>query len=221
MGFTSGFIGGLTLTTTLLYVSLSLHERNRLYQSTLLRQSSLVLNNITTPTPPTAPPTARTIVPGVAERVKERWNRELEENVRRLQRVDWSGLVTGAEGVVGRVLGRVGEEVGRDAQIAGAKIHGAAVVAEQKAEKGWQRVQESAKEGLREAEVLARKGVERVEQAGKDAVEGAKEAGHKVKEDSKIAEEEFEDLLAARTRAVANMELDPVQKRRMAEGRIG
>jgi len=82
-------IGGIALTSSIFYISLNLHERNRLYQSHLLRQQSNVLRNITDPQPPEAPHTARHLVPGLADRLKYRWNTELEAAVRKIQHFNW------------------------------------------------------------------------------------------------------------------------------------
>ncbi|KAF4551678.1 Hypothetical protein D9617_12g035660 [Elsinoe fawcettii] len=92
MGFTTGFIGGITLTTTLIYLSLSLHTRNREAQASLLRQQAALLDNAVSPTLPPPPSTARTAVPGLQERLKERWNRELEGNLRKVYGTDWRGV---------------------------------------------------------------------------------------------------------------------------------
>lgn len=108
MGFTTGFVrptlppppplsptntrsqvGGIALTSTFLYLSLSLHQRNRLYQSSLLRQQAQVLTSLSDPHPQPLTPERRAPREGLAERVKDRWNAELELNVRKLQSLDW------------------------------------------------------------------------------------------------------------------------------------
>ncbi|KAK5171253.1 uncharacterized protein LTR77_004397 [Saxophila tyrrhenica] len=117
MGFTTGLLGGFTLTTTLLYLSLDLHTRNRVYQSALLHQQSLILTNVVEPLPPSPPPTNREIQAGVLERAKDRWNAELESNVRKLQHVDWSDVRTRMEEGVSSVYRRAfekGREVAPD-----------------------------------------------------------------------------------------------------------
>ncbi|OCL03613.1 hypothetical protein AOQ84DRAFT_392158 [Glonium stellatum] len=89
MGFTTGFIGGLTLTSATLYLTMSLHTRNRVQQAALLRQQSLVLTNIMEPRPEPPPPTARIARAGMVETAKDRWNGEVEGLVRRVQGFDW------------------------------------------------------------------------------------------------------------------------------------
>ncbi|GAB7348297.1 hypothetical protein MBLNU459_g6277t1 [Dothideomycetes sp. NU459] len=107
MGFTTGFIGGVALTSTLFYLSLNLHQRNRQYQSALLRQQSLVLDGaVSSRAAPPPPPPAREARAGLAERIKDRWNAELEANVRKLQRLDWDGLRAAAEEAVGSAWSR-------------------------------------------------------------------------------------------------------------------
>jgi len=85
-------LGGFTLTTTILYLSLSLHTRNRVYQSTLLSQQSLVLNNIVEPIPAPPPPASREVRAGVWETVKDGWNAELERNLKRAYTTDWDAV---------------------------------------------------------------------------------------------------------------------------------
>lgn len=125
MGFTTGFVrpcrpptlpfnstntphqlGGITLTTTLLYLSLNLHTRNRVHQAALLHQQSLLLTNIVEPRPPLPPPTSREVRTGIWESAKDRWNAELEGGVRKLQRTDWGDVRDRMEEGVGRVWRR-------------------------------------------------------------------------------------------------------------------
>ncbi|KAG9737114.1 hypothetical protein KCU73_g10079, partial [Aureobasidium melanogenum] len=106
MGFTTGFIGGIALTSSLFYISLNLHERNRLYQSSLLRQQSNLLRNITDPQPKEPSHTARHLVPGLADRLKYRWNTELEAAVRNIQHFDWDQWRRGAEDKVSSVFSK-------------------------------------------------------------------------------------------------------------------
>lgn len=129
MGFTTGFVrpqpawqiaqdtdnrfqlGGVTLTTTLIYLSLAVHERTRLKQANLLRQQSLILNNLVSPAAPASLSTARTTgQTGLAERLKERWNSELEQNVRKVYSVDWHAVREDAEERVAGIWGRVMEK---------------------------------------------------------------------------------------------------------------
>lgn len=90
-------IGGFTLTTSLLYLSLNIHARNRLHQSTLLHQQTLLLTGITEPAPPLPPPTSREVHAGVVESARDRWNAELERSVRGLQGTNWESLREKAE----------------------------------------------------------------------------------------------------------------------------
>ncbi|KAG9657026.1 hypothetical protein KCU64_g5478, partial [Aureobasidium melanogenum] len=106
MGFTTGFIGGIALTSSLFYISLNLHERNRLYQSSLLRQQSNLLRNITDPQPKEPSQTARHLVPGLADRLKYRWNTELEAAVRKIQHFDWDQWRREAEDKVSSVFSK-------------------------------------------------------------------------------------------------------------------
>ena len=83
-------LGGFTLTTTIVYLSLNLHARNRLHQSALLHQQAVLLNGIVEPEPAQPLPINREVRTGLLETAKDRWNAELEKNVRTLQTADWT-----------------------------------------------------------------------------------------------------------------------------------
>ena len=83
-------LGGFTLTTSIIYLSLNIHARNRLHQSALLHQQAVLLNGIVEPEPTAPEPINREVRIGLVETAKDRWNAELEKNVRMLQTADWS-----------------------------------------------------------------------------------------------------------------------------------
>ncbi|KAK5724682.1 hypothetical protein LTR15_004729 [Elasticomyces elasticus] len=107
MGFTTGLLGGFTLTTALIHISLSIHARNRVTQSARLHQQSLLLNQIVDGPPQPLPPSSpREVQAGLFETVKDRWNAELEGNVKKLQSTDWDGVRNQMEEGVSRVWRR-------------------------------------------------------------------------------------------------------------------
>ena len=63
-----------------------------MHQAALLGQQSLILNNLVEPQPPLPPPTGREVRAGLWETAKDRWNAELEKDVRKLHNVDWNGV---------------------------------------------------------------------------------------------------------------------------------
>ncbi|ORY08917.1 hypothetical protein BCR34DRAFT_626007 [Clohesyomyces aquaticus] len=109
MGVTTGFLGGFTLTSAILYLSISLHTRNRVTQAALLRQQSNVLTNIVDPQPPAPEPVAREVPVGLAEMAKDRWNRELEGAVRRIYNTDWRRVREETEDKVGGIIQKLRE----------------------------------------------------------------------------------------------------------------
>ncbi|KAF2491148.1 hypothetical protein BU16DRAFT_493955 [Lophium mytilinum] len=114
MGFTTGFLAGTTLTSLTLYLTLSLHTRNRLTQSALLRQQTSVLSNILDPQPPAPEPTTRIARAGLIETAKDRWNGELEREVRLVYNTDWRKVREGVEDRLAGLIGKLrakGEEV--------------------------------------------------------------------------------------------------------------
>ncbi|KAF2479914.1 hypothetical protein BDY17DRAFT_302912 [Neohortaea acidophila] len=110
MGFTTGLLGGFTLTTTLLYLSLSLHARNRVHQAALLHQQSLILTNLVDPQPALPPPASREVRVGIWETAKDKWNARLESEVRRLQHMDWNEVRERMEEGVSSVYRRAFEK---------------------------------------------------------------------------------------------------------------
>ncbi len=100
-------LGGLTLTTALIHVSLSIHARNRIAQSAHLHQQSIILNQLVDGPPlPLPAPAPRVVQAGVWETAKDRWNAELEGNVKKLQSTDWNGVRDQIEEVVSRTWRR-------------------------------------------------------------------------------------------------------------------
>ncbi|GAB1743791.1 hypothetical protein NU219Hw_g710t1 [Hortaea werneckii] len=117
MGFTTGLLGGFTLTSAIVYFSLELHTRNRVHQASLLRQQALILQNTVDPQPALPPPVSREVRGGLWDTAKDRWNAELENNVRKLQTTDWNAVRYRLEENVSSVWRRAfekGEEVASD-----------------------------------------------------------------------------------------------------------
>jgi len=116
MGFTAGLVsvlsstqlishhtkdkqlGGITLTSSLLYLSLAIHQRNRIHQAYLLQQQSLLLNSVVEPLPePPLPPRYVLDKPSIVETVKDAWNEDIEGAVRWAQGVEWGRVREGME----------------------------------------------------------------------------------------------------------------------------
>ena len=128
MGFTTGFvhlprlvsitillttnpqIGGVTLTTSLLYLTVSIHQRNRAAQSMLLRHQAATLNNFVEPPPSLPLSTAREARVNWAETWKDRWNAELENATRRFYTVNWNEVRDGFESRVATLWARAFRE---------------------------------------------------------------------------------------------------------------
>ncbi|GAB7342117.1 hypothetical protein MBLNU457_g0388t2 [Dothideomycetes sp. NU457] len=176
MGFTTGFIGGATLTTFVVYLSLNLHERNRIYQANLLRQQTLVLNRIVYPQPPIAPPTSREERASLSERLKDRWNEELETNLRKLYNVNWAGLRENVEDRVAGLWGGALSQGREGAEIAGEKIAEGAHVVGHKVQ-----------EGATVAAVKARDGAAVLGQKAQEAGHQVQETAHNLKEKTQEA----------------------------------
>jgi len=104
-------VAGFTLTAATLYLTATLHKRNRLTQSAALHQSNLILQNLVEPLPPVLPtrPYAKL---SFVESAKDQWNEEVEGLVRRVQETNWRGVgeeaVDGVLGLVKRFRGGEG-----------------------------------------------------------------------------------------------------------------
>ncbi|KAJ4294500.1 hypothetical protein N0V90_008191 [Kalmusia sp. IMI 367209] len=107
MGFTTGFLGGFTLTASVLYLTVSLHTKNRLTQAALLRQQRNVLTHVVEPEPPAPEPVARVVPAGLAEMAKDKWNRALEGGLRGVYETDWRRVRENAEDRVGTLVEKV------------------------------------------------------------------------------------------------------------------
>ncbi|KAI9851943.1 MAG: hypothetical protein M1824_002432 [Vezdaea acicularis] len=113
MGFTTGFIAGLTLPLLIASLSLSTHLSNRYQQRQVLRQQALLLTSTIDrdlhdyhlPERP-----ARQEYEGVdriLESAKERWNSEVRGIVRWAQNVDLGNVGREVDGIVRGVWERV------------------------------------------------------------------------------------------------------------------
>lgn len=74
-----------------------MHTQNRAQQAALLRQQRQVLTEFYEPKKPEPEPSPRVVPVGLAEMAKDRWNRSLEEGVRRIHTTDWRKVREEAE----------------------------------------------------------------------------------------------------------------------------
>lgn len=81
----------MTLTYSVLYLTIYLHNANRKVQHTLLQQSASLLNaTVEPPIPIPDPPPYEVKRAGITEQLKDRWNTEIERMVQRIQTTDWT-----------------------------------------------------------------------------------------------------------------------------------
>lgn len=74
-----------------------MHTQNRTHQAALLRQQRQVLTEFYEPRKPEPEPLPRVIPVGLVEMAKDRWNRSLEEGIRRIYTTDWRKVREEAE----------------------------------------------------------------------------------------------------------------------------
>lgn len=203
MGFTTGFLGGLTLTYSLVYLSVYVHRSNRTHQSLLLRQQARLLNSsIDPPEAEYEPPVYRIEKAGIEEQLKDRWNREVEKLVRNVQTTDWEALRLRIEDRLGNAFGRVREteqvkeleqqakKVSRELEH---QIEDGTKVLNETVKDNAQQLQKQAQKGAQEAEKKARQAAREVE---KKARQGAQEVDKKVRTGAKELQKKVQDGIA-------------------------
>ncbi|PSN68880.1 hypothetical protein BS50DRAFT_572066 [Corynespora cassiicola Philippines] len=109
MGFTTGFLGGFTLTSAVLYLTVSLHTKNRLTQAALLRQQRTVLTSVVEPKQPEDEPRSREVPAGIAEMAKDKWNGQVEGIVKRVYETDWRRVRENVEDKLGNAVSKLKE----------------------------------------------------------------------------------------------------------------
>ncbi|KAM4065408.1 altered inheritance of mitochondria 5 domain-containing protein [Hirsutella rhossiliensis] len=126
MGFATGFTGGVTLTLSLAYLSVLAHQRNREEQSRSLRAQALTLQSIVSPIPQPLPPSRAEVAAAQRaasiESAKDRWNDEVENAVRWMQKTDWTGIREGLEARVATLWTKAFGEMAEEADRAGDKV---------------------------------------------------------------------------------------------------
>ncbi|KAE9377960.1 hypothetical protein N431DRAFT_366058 [Stipitochalara longipes BDJ] len=188
MGFTTGFTGGVTLTLGIAYLTVLAHERNRRAQAEALRSQSRVLTSLLEPSPVPPPQSraelAREERSSLTETLKDRWNSEVENAVRRVQGTDWNKVREGMEGTVARLLGsallksREGiEEAEKQAapkvQEAVDRSKAAAKKGADQAAAGIDRAAAATVAGAERAGVQAREGASKITAASKEKLDQA------------------------------------------------
>ena len=111
-------LGGVALSYSLLYLSLRIHQANRLHQHTLLSQQSILLNSVIEPLPPALEPAPYDVKrESLVETLKDRWNSEVEGLVRKAQYTDWNEVRERWETLAGDAWRRLsGSEMGERLQ---------------------------------------------------------------------------------------------------------
>lgn len=163
MGFTTGFTGGVTVTLSLAYLSVLAHQRTREQQGNILRSQALVLRGLVEPFPPLPPPTRSEVAAAQRETTievaKDRWNHEIQNAVRWVQKTDW---VQVREGLEERTLQLLG--------ITPAEAFEAVAQAEKKFAKEGAQVAAVAKEAFEKAKVKGQEVIAATLENGKDVV---------------------------------------------------
>lgn len=213
MGFTNGFTGGVSLTLGLAYLTVLAHERNRRAQAEALRSQSRVLTTLLEPTP-LPPPQSRAELAreernSLTETLKDRWNEEVENAVRRVQKTDWNEVREGMEGAVARLFGG----------------------GLQKSREGIEEVEKQAGPKVQEAvdrsKAAAKKGADQaaaeIDRAAAAAIAGAERAGAQAKEaasrvsTSKKEKLDYAGVKTAESRDAAKVKAD----RAVADAKTG
>jgi altered-inheritance-of-mitochondria protein 5 len=126
MGFTTGFVrasthpqcysanihqlGGVTLTSAVLYLTVAMHTQNRTQQAALLRQQRQVLADFYEPKQPEPEPVNRVVPVGLVEMAKDGWNREIESVIKRAYNTDWRRVREDTEDRASAMLERIRQQ---------------------------------------------------------------------------------------------------------------
>lgn len=93
------------MTLSLAYLSVLAHQRNREQQGRSLRAQALAIQSLIDPVPESLPPTRSEVAAAkraeTIEVAKERWNEEVENAVKWVQRTDWGEVREGLEDRIG------------------------------------------------------------------------------------------------------------------------
>lgn len=176
----------MTVTLGIAYLTVLAHERNRQAQAQALRSQSRVLNSLLEPAPIT-PPRSRTELAReerstFVETAKDRWNDEVENAVRWVQRKDWNEVRESVEDSVARLLGsglqksreeieEVEKQTGPKVQEAIDRSRAAGKSARDAAAAGIDRATETAISGAEKAGVEARQSARRVVASTKEKLQ--------------------------------------------------
>lgn len=171
------------MTLGIAYLTVLAHERNRRAQGEALRTQAFVLDRLLKPTPLPPPQTraelAREERSTLVETAKDRWNAEVENAVRWVQRTDWDNVRESMEGTAARLLGG-GLQKSREG------IEEAEKAAGPKVQEAVDRSKAAAKKGADQAAVgidwAAAKTIQGAERAGAEAKEGASKIAAAAKE---------------------------------------
>ncbi|KAH7419914.1 hypothetical protein BKA64DRAFT_634570 [Cadophora sp. MPI-SDFR-AT-0126] len=206
MGFTTGFTGGVTLTLGIAYLTVLAHERNRRAQGEALRSQAFVLDRLLNPTP-LSPPRSRAELAReerstLVETAKDRWNTEVENAVRWVQRTDWNDVRESMEGTASRLLGGA-------LQKSREGIEEAEKAAAPKVQEAVDRSKAATQKGADQAAVgvdrAAAKTIQAAEQAGLEAKEGVSKITAAAKEklsQAGLKASEARDAVTAKTERV-------------------
>lgn len=219
--------GGVALTLTVTYLSVLAHQRTREQQSAAIRAQALQLQGIVDPLPAALPPTRAQIA--AAERAtsfevaKDRWNHEVENAVRWVQRTDWNEvreeLEYGVSNLWGKITGETPAEAGERVKArVGATGSGVAAAAKDAYEQAKIRtvsVEEAAENKVLEARLKTVREVNMAEDVAKDKASEAKSTLASVWESGKERAKDLADRAKAAVSPVgdkAEFELSPVEK---------
>ncbi|VUC37483.1 unnamed protein product [Clonostachys rosea] len=189
MGLASGFTGGVALTLSVAYLSVLAHQRTREQQGASLRAQAIAIHGLIDPLPAPLPPTRSEVA--AAQRLssievaKDRWNNEVENAVRWVQRSDWNEIREGVEdGISNLWANTFGEAPAEGAEKVKTKavdtregVAAAAQNAYSKAAAQARSVEQAAEDKILEARLRANRQAVKVENTVKETVkEKASEA---------------------------------------------
>lgn len=150
--------GGVTLTLSLAYLSVLAHQRNREQQGRSLRAQALAIQSLIDPIPQPLPPTRSEVAAAkraeTVEVAKERWNEEVENAVKWVQRTDWEEVREGLEDRIGALWDKAfGESIQDSAAKAKSEVESLSGKAKGEAEGAASKIASKAKGAFKQAKV--------------------------------------------------------------------
>lgn len=197
----------MTLTLGLAYLAVYTHQRNREHQAQLLRSQSRVLNSLLEPVVAIPPPSRAELEAAkhdnLVDNAKDRWNAEVSNALRWVQRTDWTDVREGIEAGASKAWRSAFGDPEPQVEEAKQKVSAGAQEVAKEAKGAWERAKEKATAAA-EATAAEAKAVAETRAAESKRILAAEaaEAKQATKAAAETGKQEGESLLEKAKKAV-------------------